>query len=166
LIVGGSETTATVLSGATYLLASHKEVRERLHQEIKTRFANQDEIDLLSVQTLDYMMAVLKEVMRIYPAVPSAIPRITPPQGTTIRGEYVPGDVSMFHSIKIIQKPTFIPQTVLGIWPWPMFHHPKHFAEPEVFAPERWLGDQKFEDDKRMALQPFSVGARDCIGKK
>ncbi|KAJ5648686.1 cytochrome P450 [Penicillium lividum] len=147
LIVGGSETTATVLSGATYLLACHKEVQERLHQEIKTRFANQDEIDLLSVQTLDYMMAVLKEVMRIYPAVPSAIPRITPPRGTTIRGEYVPGN------------------TVLGIWPWPMFHHPKHFAEPEIFAPERWLGDQKFEHDERMALQPFSVGARDCIGK-
>ncbi|KAF9891541.1 hypothetical protein FE257_004008 [Aspergillus nanangensis] len=147
LIVGGSETTATVLSGATYLLATHRPVLEKMHQEVKAIFSNEEDISLLSVQSLDYMMAVLKEVMRLYPAVPSAIPRRAPPQGATIRGEYIPAD------------------TVLGIWPWPMFHHPNHFAEPEAFIPERWLGDPKYENDKRMVLQPFSVGARDCIGK-
>jgi cytochrome P450 len=93
LIVGGSETTATVLSGVTYLLATHKEILHKLREEVKSRFTSEMEIDLLSVQSLDYMMAVLKEAMRLYPAVPSAIPRLTPPQGATIRGEYVPGNV-------------------------------------------------------------------------
>jgi cytochrome P450 len=47
-----------------------------------------------------------------------------------------------------------------------MFHSPKHFSEPESMIPERWLDDPRFESDAKAALQPFSVGARDCIGKK
>lgn len=47
-----------------------------------------------------------------------------------------------------------------------MFHNPKFFKDAEVFVPERWLGDPKYADDKRVAVQPFSVGPRNCIGKK
>lgn len=93
LIVGGSETTATVLSGATYLLATNKPVQAKLIEEIRSKFNSEDEINLLSVQKLSYMLAVFQEVLRLYPAVPSAIPRKAPPQGTTIRGEYVPPEV-------------------------------------------------------------------------
>ncbi|KAH7006917.1 cytochrome P450 [Ilyonectria destructans] len=147
LIVGGSETTATVLSGATYLLATNKPVQAKLIEEIRSKFNSEDEINLLSVQKLSYMLAVFQEVLRLYPAVPSAIPRKAPPQGTTIRGEYVP------------------PETILSIWSWPMFHNPKFFKDPESFIPERWLGDPRFDGDQKKALQPFSVGPRDCIGK-
>ncbi|KAF4468054.1 cytochrome P450 [Fusarium albosuccineum] len=94
LIVGGSETTGTVLAGATYLLSTHKPVLQKLYQELKEKFQTEDEINLLSVQTLEYMMAVLHEAMRLYPPVPAAIPRITPPEGTTIRGKHIPANAS------------------------------------------------------------------------
>lgn len=42
----------------------------------------------------------------------------------------------------------------------------RNFADPDRFVPERWLGDPRFAADKRAALQPFSIGARNCIGKK
>ena len=67
---------------------------QKLYEELRTSFSREDEIDLLSVQKLDYMMAVLHEVLRIYPPVPSAIPRKVPPNGTTIRGEYIPANVT------------------------------------------------------------------------
>jgi hypothetical protein len=35
---------------------------------------------------------------------------------------------------------------------------------PEKFAPERWLGDPDYKDDRRDAHQPFSVGTRNCLG--
>ena len=93
LIVGSSETTATTLAGTTYLLAVNKSVRERLYTELTSTFTSEDEINLVSVQRLEYMFAVLHEALRIYPAVPAAIPRITPPEGSTIGGEYVPPNV-------------------------------------------------------------------------
>ncbi|KAM5352896.1 hypothetical protein ACJ41O_005618 [Fusarium nematophilum] len=148
LIVGGSETTATVLAGVTYLLCTNKPILEKLHQELKDSFEREEEINLLNVQKLQYMTAVLHEGLRLYPPVPSAIPRITPPGGTTIRGEHIPHN------------------TILGIWPWPMFHNPDFFKDAESFIPERWLGDPRFNGDQKAAFEPFSVGPRNCIGKK
>ena len=34
-----------------------------------------------------------------------------------------------------------------------------------MFAPERWLGDNRFANDDLAACQPFSLGPRGCLGK-
>lgn len=47
-----------------------------------------------------------------------------------------------------------------------MYTSERNFKDPTSFIPERWLGDERFADDERTALQPFSVGSRDCLGKK
>lgn len=94
LILAGSETTATTLSGTTYLLCMHPTILSKLETEVRTVFKSESEIDLFSVQKLPYMLAVLDEAMRVYPPVPTAIPRTTPPSGNTILGEYLPGNVS------------------------------------------------------------------------
>jgi cytochrome P450 len=47
-----------------------------------------------------------------------------------------------------------------------MYSSLKVFKDPLSFIPERWTGDERFADDERSALQPFSVGTRDCIGRK
>ncbi|KPM36017.1 Isotrichodermin C-15 hydroxylase [Neonectria ditissima] len=147
LIIAGSETTATALSGAAYLLATNPEVFTKLANEVRTSFESEDDIDLLSVQKLGYMLAVLNETLRVFPPVPTASPRRVQPGGDTICGKYVPED------------------TILGIWQWPMYHNPKNFTLPESFIPERWLGDPRFANDSTSGLQPFSFGPRDCIGK-
>lgn len=94
LIIAGSETTATTLSGATYLLTTHPEVLARLSKEVRSTYSSEAEIDLLSVQKLSYMLAVLDETLRIYPPVPTAIPRITQPGGDVVCGKYMPEGVS------------------------------------------------------------------------
>ncbi|KAH8882081.1 cytochrome P450 [Thozetella sp. PMI_491] len=139
LIVGSSETTATILSGITYLLATNKRVLSQLYMELRANFNSEEEIDIISVQRLEYMLAVVHEGLRIYPPVPSDIPRKTPLGGSIIAGNFVP--------------------------PNPMFHSPKLFKDPESFVPERRLGDARFDNDQREAFQPFSVGPRNCIGK-
>ena len=52
-----------------------------------------------------------------------------------------------------------------------MNYSSKNFTEPNRFIPERWLAQDKYQGqlfDKRRhnALQSFSVGPRNCIGKK
>jgi cytochrome P450 len=47
-----------------------------------------------------------------------------------------------------------------------MYTSSRFFKEPLAFIPERWTGDERFADDNRSVVQPFSVGPRDCLGKK
>lgn len=65
LIVAGSETTATLLSGTTYYLLTHREVYDKLAQEIRSTFQSEDEITMLRVNQLQYMVAVFNEAFRI-----------------------------------------------------------------------------------------------------
>lgn len=49
---------------------------------------------------------------------------------------------------------------------WALFHNTEFWTLPEEYHPERFLGDPKFANDKLDALQPFSTGPRNCVGKK
>lgn len=64
-------------------------------------------------------------------------------------------------SRKLIPK-----QVTVGIYHWAMYRTPEYFKAPEEFIPERHLGDERFKDDNRGVLQPFSYGPRNCIGRK
>ncbi|KAL6855679.1 cytochrome P450 [Trichoderma novae-zelandiae] len=147
LIIAGSETTATTLSGITYYLLTHPEALEKVKSEVRTSFTSEAEIDLLSVQKLGYMLAVLQETLRMYPPVAGAIPRKVQPGGDVICGGYVPENA------------------LVGIWQWPTNHLAKNFTLPDSFIPERWLGDARFSSDPKDVVQPFSYGPRNCIGK-
>ncbi|RFU79370.1 cytochrome p450 [Trichoderma arundinaceum] len=148
LIIAGSETTATALSAATYYLGLNPEPLRKLCDEVRSAFTTEEEIDLISVGRLNYMLAVLNEAMRLHAPVPAPTPRTINEHGDTLGGYFVP------------------PGTDIDIWYWTMFHHPDYWVQAEDFIPERWLGDPRFENDKRQIFTPFSVGPRGCIGKK
>lgn len=93
LVLGGSETVATLLSGVTYLLLKHPEVMKRLVAEIRGKFADESEINIASVGTLTYELAVLNEALRVFPPSPIGGGRLIPPQGDTILGHQLPGKV-------------------------------------------------------------------------
>lgn len=97
-MLAGSETTATTLSGATYLLLTHPAALAALAREVRSAFASADEITLGSVSAgkLPYMLAVLNEALRLYPPVTSGLVRVVPAEGEQISGHYVPGGVSFF----------------------------------------------------------------------
>ena len=102
LVLGGSDTTATTLSSATYLLLTHPAVYEKLKHEIRTTFTDTSEITLFSVSQLKYMFAVLDEAMRIYPPVPQPLVRVTPVGGGTVCGKHIPQGVGIRNLSKII----------------------------------------------------------------
>ncbi|KXH25643.1 cytochrome P450, partial [Colletotrichum salicis] len=147
LIIAGSETTATLLTAATYFLASNPRVIAKVNDEVRSAFTVEDEIDMLSVQNLPYLLAVLDESLRMFSPVPGPSPRAIGEGGDTILGGFILKD------------------TVVDVWHWALYHNPDHFALPEEFIPERFLCDPRFANDAKQALQPFSVGPRNCIGK-
>lgn len=93
LIIAGSETTATLLSGITYLLLRNPTVMEKLNQEIRSHFNSKEEITLASVSKCEYLLACIDEALRIYPPAPITIPRRVIHTPRTISGFSVPPNV-------------------------------------------------------------------------
>lgn len=55
----------------------------------------------------------------------------------------------------------------MGMAQYAVFRSPANFKDPELYLPERWLDtDGPYAKDRREALQPFSFGPRNCIGRK
>ncbi|KAM0466389.1 hypothetical protein ACHAP7_012294 [Fusarium lateritium] len=147
LIVAGSETTATALSGITYLLAQNHEALRKLTQEVRSGFYKEEDIDFISVNKLAYLMACIEEGLRMYPPAPGGLPRVTPEEGGLVSGHFVPKN------------------SIVSIHHWATYHSEKNFKKPFEFHPERLLGDQAFKSDRHDTLQPFHIGPRGCMGR-
>ena len=100
MIVTGSETTATTLSGITSYLAKSPDVMAKLVQEIRHSFANETLITSSGLSKLPYLNAVIQEGLRIFPPLPDGFRRDVPPKGDTICGEWLPEGVSSVPSLK------------------------------------------------------------------
>ncbi|KAK4449769.1 isotrichodermin C-15 hydroxylase [Podospora aff. communis PSN243] len=145
LILAGSETTATTLSGATYFLLTNPDALSRLQHEVWSTFKSADEINIASVGKLSYMLAVLNEALRMYPPVTSNLVRVVPSGGAQIAGHFVPGG------------------TYVEVQHWSINHSSDNFKDPWEFNPDRFINPA--EGEVLEALQAFSVGPRNCIGR-
>jgi len=150
LMFGGSETTATTLSGATYLILRSPSVHAKVVSEVRGRFTSSEQITIEEVTKLDYMIAVLQETLRYYPPVATGFPRVVPPDGDRISGHWISGGTSVYVSQHAAN------------------HSERNFADPDAFVPERWLpgAEKKFAEDKKTVMNAFSFGPRACLGRR
>ncbi|KAK6381925.1 hypothetical protein LTS17_003810 [Exophiala oligosperma] len=146
LIVAGSETTATLLSGTTFWLLKNPGSYKKLKDEVRSAFQDEKEINLQEVSRLPYLLACLKEGLRMFPPVPSGLPRLVPEGGAFVDGTWLPE-----------KKSVSVPH-------WATYHSASNFTLPDSYIPERWLDDPRFAHDNTDALQPFSYGPRNCLG--
>ena len=92
LIIAGSETTASLLDGATYYLLRNPDVLAKVRDEVRNAFADPGDMTLASTGKLPYLHAVLEESLRCFPPVPALLPRRTI-KDEMIDGVLVPPDV-------------------------------------------------------------------------
>lgn len=95
VVIAGSETTATALSGLMFYLKQYPDTYDKLVNEIRTSFTSESEITMQSTAKLEYLQACLQEILRVYPPVPETPSRLSP--GAEVDGEYMPKDVSSNH---------------------------------------------------------------------
>lgn len=92
-MTAGTETTATALSGLTYLLLKNPEKLKKLLEEVRAV----DDLSMLKgdvLRHMKYMQACFEEGMRLYPPVPIGNMRSIAKGGNTVLGQYLPEDVS------------------------------------------------------------------------
>ncbi|KAK5130047.1 hypothetical protein LTR08_002521 [Meristemomyces frigidus] len=79
LMVAGTETTATLLSGLTFHLLKNPDKLAKLVTEIRSALASEEEITIERLQALPYLHACIEEGLRMYPPISNGLPRIVPP---------------------------------------------------------------------------------------
>ncbi|KAF2799643.1 benzoate 4-monooxygenase cytochrome P450 [Melanomma pulvis-pyrius CBS 109.77] len=144
----GTETTATALSGITFLLCQNPEKMTKLVKEIR-QYKVFEELNLTTLQNLPFLNACCDEALRLYPPVPVGNMRLAPKGGSFVMGSYVPEG------------------TTVELAQFSAYHCEYNFKNPESFAPERFLPDppKEYASDSKGMLNPFGVGPRACIGR-
>ena len=147
----GSESTATLMSAAVFYMLSSPMTRDLFLEELHSHYKSESEITLSSLRQLTYLDAILTEASRLYPPVAGTLPRVVPSPGETIDDIFVPAGTSV------------------GVNHYSCYRDPHNFHRPDDFLPERWLPSTRdqvpFKFDNRDAVQPFSYGPRNCLGK-
>jgi cytochrome P450 len=141
-LLAGHETTATALTFTLHLLGHHPAVQQRIRAEVRRVLA--DRVPTAAdAASLAYTTRVLKEAMRLYPPAYSIARRTSTAE--RIGGYQLPAG------------------SVVIISPWAIHRHPRHWAQPEVFDPDRFTPDREAARH-RYAYLPFAAGPRACIG--
>ena len=124
LLVAGHETTATAMAWTLERIVRHPDVLERL---------TDDPSD-------DYLVAVIKETLRLRPVVPAVARRLMVPM--QFGGWNLPAGVHIAPSIYLLHRRADL------------------YPDPRAFRPERFLGRQLTTYE----WIPFGGGIRRCLG--
>jgi cytochrome P450 len=153
-INAGSDTIGSTIRAVFYYLLKNPSTLEELMQELQEAH----KIGKLTIplptwtecQSLPYLNAVIKEALRLNPALALPMERIVPAG----RGLKIGFD-------------TFPPGTIVGINPWVLHRDQRIFGEDaEEWNPSRWLSKDeekvKYMDHHILA---FGAGKRTCLGR-
>jgi cytochrome P450 len=144
LFLAGHETTAIALSWTCFLLAQHPRVEAKLVEELSSVLGDR-EPTVDDIAHLRYTEMILKESMRLYPAVWGIGRRAI--ADCEIGGYRVTGGTNVFILQYLTQR------------------DPRFFANPDAFDPERWREDPvRAGRLPRFAYFPFGGGPRVCVG--
>ncbi|KAF2209116.1 hypothetical protein CERZMDRAFT_114084 [Cercospora zeae-maydis SCOH1-5] len=146
LMIAGTETTATTLSGCLYHLLRNPIWLSALTQDLRSKYSA-TRPTFAALQDNKLLNAVIKESLRLYPPVPIGFPRFVPPGGIELKGFHLPEG------------------TRVAIYQLATYRDPGLWHQPDTFHPGRWLGDPQFAGDHVAAFEPFSTGPRACSGQ-
>ncbi|PZC73210.1 hypothetical protein B5X24_HaOG200052 [Helicoverpa armigera] len=145
IIVGGHDTSASVLMFTMILLGSHPEAQEKAFAEVLEVLGDEDrDVEKADLSKLVYLEAVLKESMRVFTIVP-------------VLARKLDKDVKLKNYTLSAGRTCFL--FVFGL-----HKHPMWGPDVDEFRPERWLEPGQLPDNPN-AFAAFSVGRRQCIGK-
>lgn len=137
-VVGATDTITIALQALIYHLLKNPPLYRRARSEIEAARVegrcNTSVVQFADAQKLEYLQACIKETLRVFTPISSAIPRVVPQGGITIHDQ------------------TFQKGTVLSVCPW-VIHYSEELWGPDAseFNPDRWL------DDKAASLERFLI---------
>ncbi|KAL1857531.1 hypothetical protein Daus18300_010289 [Diaporthe australafricana] len=158
----GHDTTAHTLTYATFFLAANPAVQDWVSEEIRHVMGDRRPEDWLysDFTSLKRCLAVMYETLRLYTPVPtSKIVGGQEPQPLTVAGKTLmlaPGTMIVPSYASLQTDPKYWGEDSLE---W----RPSSFIKPSASGS---LDDEEFITPERGTFLSWSMGARDCVGRK
>ena len=157
-LFAGHDTTASVLSFTYYSLYQNSDTLAKVRAEHDavlgpnpSEAADKISANPILLNQLPYTLAVVKEILRLFPPVGSVRAGgpdffLTHPE----TGQQFPTEGMMVFSCSFAMQ-----------------HHPDYWPDPETFKPDRWLAKNgEASQQRKNTWRPFELGPRGCIGQE
>lgn len=145
MIVGGTDTTSTLLEWAMAELLAHQDAMTSLQNEVRNIVGNRPTISEEDLAKMHYMKAVIKETLRLHPPVPLLVPH------------------ESRQSVKMMDYDIAEGTQVLVNF-WAIGRDPCSWEQPDEFKPERFLATNLDFKGQNYQYIPFGSGRRSCPG--
>ncbi|PLB54708.1 putative cytochrome P450 monooxygenase [Aspergillus steynii IBT 23096] len=142
VMAAGSEPMCQILSNIMYHLIQHPDHLHRLRDELATINVR----DYKALQHLTHLTACIYETLRMNPPVASAGLRVSPYEGMTVYGKFIPGG------------------TTIAVPQYSLCRDSRNFKQPDSWIPERFSTQPHLILDKQ-AFTPWNIGDYQCPGK-
>ncbi|XP_031477230.1 nicotine N-demethylase CYP82E3-like [Nymphaea colorata] len=147
IVSAGTDTVSVTLEWIISALLSNRRTLEKAKEELDCNVGRERQVEESDIKNLPYLQAIVKESMRLYPALP-----LLPPHQSTepvqLGGYHIPVGTTLFVNA------------------WKIFRDPVLWTDAEEFWPERFLTSCKDIDfgGQSFAFMPFGSGRRMCAG--
>ncbi|CAN4127550.1 unnamed protein product [Withania somnifera] len=147
IVIGGTDTTITTIEWVMTELLNNPEIMSKVQQELKDVVGMNSIVEESHVPNLHYLDAVLKETLRLHPALPLLVPK-RPSQSAIVGGYTIPEGTKVLLNVYAIHR------------------DPQLWKSPLEFQPERFLNHSTQLDysGNDMKYLPFGSGRRICAG--
>ncbi|KAJ7250360.1 cytochrome P450 monooxygenase pc-3 [Mycena rebaudengoi] len=155
ILVAGRDTTAATLTFATYMLAEHPDMAQRLRKEIVDQVGNRRPTHE-DMKTMPYLRAFINETLRLYPPVPL--------DGRTSK------NATTWPATRPDGKPLYVPANTKIVYAVFLMHRRTDLWGPDAleFDPDRFIDERlhKYLTPNPYIFLPFNAGPRICLGQQ
>jgi len=145
MIGAGTDTSFITLEWAMTELVRYPEVMKKLQEEVRGIEIRDSIVREEDLSGMSYLKAVIKEVLRLYPAAPLLLPRESM-ETCQIQGYEIPAGTRVIVNA------------------WAIARDPEFWEAPEEFRPERFLESDVDFRGHDFQFIPFGAGRRICPG--
>ncbi|XP_073107217.1 flavonoid 3',5'-hydroxylase 2-like [Elaeis guineensis] len=147
MVVGGTDTTSNTMEWALAEMMQKPETLRKAQEELDQVVGKDNIVEESHISKLPYLGAVIKEVLRLHPALPLLVPHC-PSSPCLVGGYTIPEGSRVFVNV------------------WAIHRDPLLWEDPLEFKPERFLDSNNKWDFSGNDFNyfPFGSGRRICAG--
>nr|AHX24369.1 CYP76A26-like protein [Vinca minor] len=145
MFFAGSETTSISIEWGFTELLRNPNAFKKVREEIDRVVGINRMVEESDMENLPYLQAVVKETLRLHPALPMLLPRNTM-EDTEYMGYLVPKGTQVFVNA------------------WAIGRDAEYWEDPLSFKPERFQNSSVEYKGQHFELIPFGSGRRICVG--
>ncbi|XP_042047820.1 cytochrome P450 71D10-like [Salvia splendens] len=145
MFVAGTDTSTINVEWAMSEMMRNPSILSKAQEEVRKVFDDKGYVDEAKFDELKYMRLVIKETLRLHPALPLLIPRMNV-ERCEIDGYEIPA------------------KTRVIVNAWALGRDPEYWNDAEKFIPERFEGSCVDFKGNNLEYIPFGSGRRMCPG--